>query len=225
LRELNATDANVCTIESPVESTLPGVNQFQVNDAAGFSYAAALRSLMAQEPDAIMIQELADPETARLAMQAALTGHLVMTSLHTPDAVSAIPRLGHLGIEPYLVASSVAGVLSQRLVRKLCQSCKENYVPTHAERRQLEKMGITVESLCRPKGCPRCRQSGFLGRVGVFELFTVDDAVADRIAQGAPANDLRTQAASLGFKPLRADGIEKAKAGVTTLEEVFRATT
>jgi type II secretory ATPase GspE/PulE/Tfp pilus assembly ATPase PilB-like protein len=224
LRELNAADANVCTIESPVESTLPGVNQFQVNDVAGLTYAAALRSLMAQEPDAIMIQDLADPETARLATQASLTGHIVMTSLHVPDAISAIPRLGHLGIEPYLVASSVAGILSQRLVRKLCQSCKETYTPTHAERRQLEKLGVSVETLCRPKGCQRCRQLGFSGRVAVFELLTVDDAFAERIAAGSPASDLRGLANSRGFKSLRADGIEKAKAGITTLEEVFHAT-
>ncbi len=225
LREINAADLNICTIEDPVESPIPGVNQFQINEPAGFSFAAALRSLLRQEPDAVMIQELRDPETARLATQAALTGHLVLSTLHTPDAPAAVTRLTNLGVEPYLVAASLAGVLGQRLVRKLCQSCKEPYVPTHAERRQLEKLGVpNIETLHRPKGCPRCHNRGFSGRVGIFELLIADDSLSDRISHGIPLADLRQFALTQSYKPLRTDGIEKARAGVTTLEEVFRAT-
>jgi type II secretory ATPase GspE/PulE/Tfp pilus assembly ATPase PilB-like protein len=171
-----------------------------------------------------MVGEIRDGETARLATQAALTGHLVLSSLHTNDAPGSITRLYNLGIEPYLVGATVGGVLAQRLVRKLCQACRESYSPTVNERRQVEKFAGPVETLYKPKGCARCRNLGYSGRVGIYELLVPDDQLVERISQGAPLNELREHAKRLGMKSLRADGIEKVKAGVTTLDEVYRVT-
>ncbi len=224
LQELNEPDVNICTVEDPIEYALAGVNQFQVNDKIGFTFANALRSLLRQDPDIIMVGEIRDADTARVAMQSALTGHLVLSTLHTNDAPSAITRLYNLGIEPYLVGATVCGVLAQRLVRKLCHACKEAYEPTVNEQRQLEKVTGPVETLYRPRGCPKCRNRGFSGRVGVYELLAPDDAMFERISQGASLNDLREAAAAANMKPLRADGLEKVKAGLTTIEEVYRVT-
>src|SRR3954447_22759244 len=224
LQEMNRDDVNICTVEDPVEYNLAGVNQFQVNEKAGFSFASALRSLLRQDPDILMIGEIRDIETARLAVQASLTGHLVFSTLHTNDAPAAITRLFNIGVEPYLVSASVAGVLAQRLVRKLCQACKEQYEPTINERRQIEKVTGPIEKLFRAKGCPRCRQLGYTGRIGIYELFVPDDEMLDKISAGAPLNDIREHARKTGMKPLRVDGIEKVKAGITTLEEVYRVT-
>jgi len=171
-----------------------------------------------------MVGEIRDPETAKIAVQASLTGHLVFSTLHTNDAPSAITRLFNIGIEPYLVGASVVGVMAQRLVRKLCQSCKEAYEPTINERRQLEKTTTEIGALYRAKGCPRCRSLGYAGRIGIYELFVPGDEMIDRISQGAPLNELRDLARNTGMKPLRVDGIEKVKAGITTLEEVYRVT-
>jgi type IV pilus assembly protein PilB len=224
LQELNSPDINICTIEDPVEYALAGVNQFQVCDKAGFTFSGALRSLLRQDPDVVMLGEIRDPETAKIATQAALTGHLVLTTLHTNDAPSSITRLFNLGVEPYLVGASLAAVLAQRLVRKLCQACKEPYVPTINEKRLLEKFGGTVETLYRPKGCPRCRNLGYYGRIGIYELLITEDTISEKISQGASLNDIRELARALGMKTLRADGIDKVKAGVTTMEEVYRVT-
>src|SRR5688500_1157232 len=224
LQEMNADDVNICTIEDPVEYNLPGVNQFQVHEKAGFTFANALRSLLRQDPDIIMVGEIRDPETAKIAVQSALTGHLVLSTLHTNDAPSAITRLFNIGIEPYLVSASVVGVLAQRLVRKLCQSCKEPYEPTINERRQVEKLVGECDRLFRARGCPRCRNLGYTGRIGIYELFVPDDMMLDRISAGATLNEVRELAKAAGMKPLRVDGIEKVKAGITTLEEVYRVT-
>jgi type IV pilus assembly protein PilB len=224
LHELNKDDVNICTVEDPIEYALAGVNQFQVNDKAGFSFAGALRSLLRQDPDILMVGEIRDSETARIAAQAALTGHLVLSSLHTNDAPSAITRLYNLGIEPYLVGATVGGVLAQRLVRKLCQSCKEGYAPTVNEKRQLEKHGVGVETLYRPKGCARCKKLGYSGRVGIYELLVPDDVMIERMSQGVPLAELREHARRLGIKSLRADGMEKVRSGITTLDEVLRVT-
>jgi type IV pilus assembly protein PilB len=224
LHEINKDDVNICTVEDPVEYVLAGVNQFQVNEKAGFTFAGALRSLLRQDPDILMVGEIRDTETARLATQAALTGHLVLSSLHTNDAPSAITRLYNLGIEPYLVGATVGGVLAQRLVRKLCQACKESYAPSANERRQMDKQVGTVETLYKPKGCPRCRNLGYSGRIGIYELMVPDDAMIERISQGAPLTELREHAKRLGMKTLRADGMEKVKSGITTLDEVYRVT-
>jgi type IV pilus assembly protein PilB len=225
LQELNADDTNICTVEDPVEYALNGINQFQVNEKAGFGFPNALRALLRQDPDIMMVGEIRDAETAKLATQAALTGHLVLSTLHTNDAPGAITRLFNLGIEPYLVGATVAGVLAQRLVRKLCQNCRESYEPSPNEKRQMERLAGEVETLYRPKGCSRCRNLGYVGRIGIYELFAPDDSMVDRISQGATLNEIRQMAKDGGMKSLRVDGIEKVKAGITTLEEVYRATT
>jgi type IV pilus assembly protein PilB len=224
LQEMNADDTNICTVEDPVEYNLPGVNQFQVNDKAGFTFANALRALLRQDPDIIMVGEIRDQDTAKIAVQASLTGHLVFSTLHTNDAPAAITRLYNIGVEPYLVSASVSGVLAQRLVRKLCQACKEQYEPTINERRQIEKVTGQIEKLFRAKGCPRCRNLGYTGRIGIYELFVPDDEMLDKISSGAPLNEIRDLARKMGMKSLRVDGIEKVKAGITTLEEVYRVT-
>jgi type IV pilus assembly protein PilB len=224
LHEINKDDVNICTVEDPVQYVLPGVNQFQVNEQAGFTFAGALRSLLRQDPDVLMVGEIRDNDTARLATQAALTGHLVLSSLHTSDAPSAIARMYNLGVEPYLVGATVGGVLAQRLVRKLCQSCKEAYSPTASERRQLEKQTGVVDTLYKAKGCPRCRNLGFSGRIGIYELLVPDDAMIERITTGSTLAELREHTRRLGVKTLRADGMEKVKSGITTLDEVFRVT-
>src|SRR3954463_1135850 len=224
LQEMNSDDVNICTVEDPVEYNLAGINQFQVHEKAGFTFANALRALLRQDPDVIMVGEIRDPDTAKIATQAALTGHLVFSTLHTNDAPAAITRLFNIGIEPYLVSASVAGVMAQRLVRKLCQACKEAYEPTINERRQIEKVAGSVDKLYRAKGCPRCRNLGYTGRIGIYELFVPDDEAQDKISSGASLNELRDLAKSLGMKPLRVDGVEKVKAGITTLEEVYRVT-
>jgi type IV pilus assembly protein PilB len=224
LQELSADDVNICTVEDPVEYALKGINQFQVNEKIGFSFSAALRSLLRQDPNVIMVGEIRDLETAKIATQASLTGHLVLSTLHTNDAPSAVTRLYNLGVEPYLVGASLAGVLAQRLVRKLCQNCKEPYAPSINEKRQLEKVVGNIDTLFRSKGCAKCRDHGYLGRIGIYELLVTGDGLVDKLSQGAPLNEIREAARESGMKPLRVDGMEKVKAGITTLEEVYRVT-
>jgi type IV pilus assembly protein PilB len=224
LQELNHGDVNICTVEDPIEYALTGVNQFQVNDKAGFSFANALRALLRQDPDILMIGEVRDGETARLATQAALTGHLVLSTLHTNDAPGAITRLYNLGIEPYLVGATLVGVMAQRLVRKLCQNCKEPYAPSVNEKRQIERASGNIDQLFKSRGCTRCRNLGYSGRIGIYELLVPDDALIEKISQGAALNDLRDMARKQGMTTLRSDGIEKVKAGITTLEEIYRVT-
>jgi type IV pilus assembly protein PilB len=224
LKELNANDVNLCTVEDPVEFNLPGVNQFQVNDKIGFTFSAALRSLLRQDPDIIMVGEVRDQETARIAVQAALTGHLVLSTLHTNDAPGAITRLLNIGVEPYLVAASVMAVLAQRLVRKICTNCKEPYDAPSNIRRAVERLVGPVETLYHGAGCPKCRNSGYSGRIGIYELLTPDDALRDKITAAPSIMELRALAAQSGMISLRNDGMEKIKAGITTVEEVLRAT-
>jgi type IV pilus assembly protein PilB len=224
LQELNRADVNICTIEDPVEYNLSGVNQFQINEKAGFTFPSALRALLRQDPDIMMVGEIRDGETARLATQAALTGHLVLSTLHTNDAPGAITRLYNLGIEPYLVGATVCGVLAQRLVRKLCPHCREAYEPAPNEKRQLDRLGDVPSTLYRARGCSRCRNLGYAGRIGIYELFVPDDAVGEKISQGVSLNELRDLALKGGMTSLRIDGLEKVKAGITTLEEIHRVT-
>jgi type IV pilus assembly protein PilB len=224
LQELNRDDVNICTVEDPVEYVMSGVNQFQVNEKAGFTFDRALRSLLRQDPDILMIGEIRDVDTGRLATQAALTGHLVLSTLHTNDAPSAFTRLYNLGIEPYLVGATVGGILAQRLVRKLCQACKEPYAAGVNEKRQIEKHAGPVETLYKAKGCPKCRNLGYTGRIGIYELLLPDDAMIEKVSQGATLNELREHARRCGMKTLRVDGIEKVRSGITTLEEVYRVT-
>jgi type IV pilus assembly protein PilB len=211
-------------VEDPVEFNLGGINQFQVNEKIGFTFASSLRALLRQDPDVIMLGEIRDQETGRIAVQAALTGHLVLSTLHTNDAPGAITRLFNVGVEPYLVAASVVAVLAQRLVRKICADCKETYDPTANMRRAVEKMAGEVETFYRGKGCPKCRNSGFRGRIGIYELLIPNDALRDRISAAPSLAELRTLAAEAGMVNLRSDGMTKVKAGITTVEEILRAT-
>lgn len=213
---------NVSTIEDPVESTLGGVNQFQINDKAGFGFAEALRSLLRQDPDVIMVGEIRDTITAGLATQAALTGHLVYSTLHTNEACGAITRLINLQVEPYLVAATVRGVLAQRLVRKTCPHCRESYRPDDIVRSVLGKDAPT-EQLWRGAGCSRCRETGFSGRIGIFELLLPDESFLEAIGRNASLAEMRSIAVESGLIPLREDGFAKAVEGLTTIEEVLNA--
>ncbi len=224
LKELNTDDVNICTVEDPVEFNLPGVNQFQVNEVIGFSFASALRSLLRQDPDIIMLGEIRDQETARTAVQAALTGHLVFSTLHTNDAPGAITRLLNIGVEPYLVSASVVAVLAQRLVRKICTNCKEPYELPENMRGVVERMGGGVETFYHGIGCAKCRQTGYSGRIGIYELLNPDDALRDKITACPSVNELRAMALESGMTSLRQDGIAKVKAGITTVDEVFGVT-
>ncbi len=223
LNTINTMARNIVTIEDPVEYQLKVINQVQVNLKAGVTFATGLRSILRQDPDVIMVGEIRDRETATIAIQAALTGHLVFSTLHTNDAPSAVARLIDIGVEPYLIASSLIGVVAQRLVRKICPTCrKPATVPADVFQ------GITPEgdafSPAKGAGCSGCRNTGYSGRTGVFELLTVTDALRDLVVNRAPATLLRSAALQAGFVPLRQAGLAKAAAGVTTLEEVYRVT-
>ncbi|MFK7960024.1 MAG: GspE/PulE family protein [Phycisphaerales bacterium] len=224
LSEIADESLNVSTVEDPVEAHLPGINQSQVNDKAGFSFAKALRALLRQDPDIIMVGEVRDEETAVIATQAALTGHLVFSTLHTNDALSAVTRLIHIGIEPFLVAATLRGVLAQRLVRKICPHCREEYDPDELTRSLIEELAGPFELLARGAGCTRCRGTGFAGRIGIFELLDPEDELLSAIAQGANLHELGTMLAQNGFVTLRTDGMQKARSGLTTAEEVFNVT-
>jgi type IV pilus assembly protein PilB len=227
LGEVTDETLNVSTVEDPVEYSLAGVNQFQVNERAGFTFAGALRSLLRQDPDVIMLGEIRDPETAGIATQAALTGHLVFSTLHTNDAPSAVTRLINIGVEPYLVAASLRGVLAQRLVRRVCHHCKQEVKPDKATRRTLEKVcGDNVPStIALAVGCPKCRDTGYAGRLGVYELLRPSDEMLDAVSRGATLQEIRRIARETGgYTSLRTDGMEKIRAGLTTVEELMTAT-
>ncbi|MFW6065207.1 MAG: GspE/PulE family protein [Planctomycetota bacterium] len=224
LRELNDDHVNIVTVEDPVEFNLSWVNQFQVNEKIGFTFAGALRSLLRQDPDIVMVGEIRDADTAKVAVQAALTGHLVFSTLHTNDAPGAVARLLNIGLEPYLVSASVVASLSQRLVRKICNRCKEPYKPAKNIRLAVEQKVGEVETFYRGTGCKHCRNTGYSGRIGIFELLVPDDSLRDRITSAPNVSELRTAAIESGMTTLRSDGMAKVKAGLTTVEEVFRAT-
>jgi type IV pilus assembly protein PilB len=224
LASLNGADLNISTVEDPIEATLPGVNQFQVNEKAGFTFAAALRAMLRQDPDVLMVGEIRDPETATTAVQAALTGHLVFSTLHTNDSVSAVTRLVNVGIEPYLVAAVIRGVLAQRLVRRICPHCRENFEPDPHIRAEVEAITGPVPHFTHGAGCARCRGSGFAGRLGVFELLIPDEAFASAVSRGASLQDLTTLSRTSGHRTMRMDGFEKVRDGLTTVEEVVLAT-
>ena len=222
LQRRDTSREKVITVEDPIEYQLPGITQMPVHRQAGVTFAAALRAILRQDPDVVMIGEMRDRETAEISIQAAMTGHLVFSTLHTNDAVSAVPRLLDLGIPDYLVAATLEGVLAQRLVRRVCASCRTEYEPS-AESVALVADGDTDQAvLTRGAGCALCRGSGYRGRVGVFELLSISDDVRDAIASRAPRSQLRLLAAESGMSTLRADGWRKAKLGLTTVEEVAR---
>ena len=222
LSSLNSADCNISTVEDPVEATLAGVNQFQVNEKAGFTFASALRSMLRQ--DVLMVGEIRDAETATTAVQAALTGHLVFSTLHTNDSVSAATRLVNVGIEPYLVAAVVRGVLAQRLVRRICPHCREHFEPEAHVRAEVEAAAGPVAQFTRGAGCARCRGSGFSGRIGVFELLVPDEAFTAAVARNAAPQELAEIARASGHRTMRVDGLEKVRGGQTTFEEVVLAT-
>jgi len=222
LAELASDEFNISTVENPVEVNLPGVNQFQINPKAGFTFAGALRALLRQDPDILMVGEIRDAETAQIATQAALTGHLVFSTLHTNDAISAVTRLVNMGVEPYLVAAILRGVLAQRLVRKICPHCKAEITPDDRTRTIVESVSGECPTLYRGEGCSRCHGKGYAGRLGVFELLTPSDELLEAVAQGQEMRALRAIAEKSGFHTLMHDGVEKAALGMTTVEEVLR---
>ena len=224
LMTMNGSEMNISTTEDPVEYSLSFANQVQINERIGFTFASALRALLRQDPDVIMVGEIRDEETARISVQAALTGHLVLSTLHTNDAPSSITRLINIGVEPYLISASVNGVLAQRLVRRICERCKEEYTPSDEVKRALEKARITVDRLYRGAGCDRCRNTGYSGRNGIYEMMVLDDGFRDLVATRPSVTELRRYAQERGMVSLRDDGLRKLRRGVTTIEEVLRAT-
>ena len=224
LNTINAIDKKIITIEDPVEYELNGVNQVQVNSKAGLGFSNGLRSIVRQDTDVILIGEIRDRETADIAIQSALTGHLVFSTLHTNDAAGAVTRMVEIGVESYLLSSSLVGIMAQRLVRVLCPACKEAFIPEPAlvERLQLPFVVTKEEPIYRPKGCKECSFSGFRGRVGIFELLPVTDAVRGLILESQSSLHLRNHAVENGMTLLREDGWAKVRAGITSLEEVVR---
>jgi general secretion pathway protein E/type IV pilus assembly protein PilB len=226
LNTINKPDRKLITVEDPVEYQLPGVNQVAVNTEIGMTFAAALRAMLRQAPNIIMVGEIRDVETASIAINASLTGHLVFSTLHTNDAPSAITRLVDMGVKPFLVSSSIRAVLAQRLIRKICPDCKEPYTPTEAELRALNLLSANLAEarFSKGHGCDRCRGTGFRGRAGIFEIFVVDDEIRHLINEGVPVSKIRQRARDLGMRVLREDGIRKVVSGMTTPEEVISAT-
>jgi type IV pilus assembly protein PilB len=217
---ITTREKNIITVEDPIEYNLREINQVQVNPKAGLTFASGLRSILRQDPDVIMIGEIRDTETASIAIHAALTGHLVLSTLHTNEAVGAIARLIDMGIEPFLITSSVIGVMGQRLIRKTCRHCKEKYTDTSGIFSEIGA-GENVE-LSKGKGCAECRYTGYMGREGLFELLTITEDIKRLIIERAPAGEIKKAALAGGFKTMRHEGLYKAIAGITTLEEVLR---
>ncbi|MCG8406522.1 MAG: Flp pilus assembly complex ATPase component TadA [Phycisphaerales bacterium] len=222
LSEMNSAERNVCTVEDPIEYNLRNINQFQVNEKVGLHFGTVLRALLRQDPDVIMVGEVRDDDTAKTAVQAALTGHMVLSTLHTNDAVSAITRLNNIGVEHFLVSAALDAVLAQRLVRKICPHCKTEYEPTPNIRHAMEKAGQSVEMLNRGEGCAKCNGSGYSGRLGVYELFIPNENLRQAVSDAIPLQELRQLARRSNMTTLLKDGMAKAKAGITTVEEVFR---
>ncbi len=222
LSELNNDQVNICTVEDPVECNISGINQFEVNNLAGFEFSDALRSLLRQDPDIVMVGEIRDSETAAIAVQAALTGHLVLSTLHTNDAPGAVTRLVDLGVAPYLVGASLISVLAQRLVRKVCTNCREEYDPGMSVRKMMEKWVGGIETYYKGIGCKKCRNTGYTGRIAIHELFIPDEKIKESIAENANHRIVRNMAIQNKMAPLYVDGAEKVKAGITTVDEILR---
>jgi type II secretion system protein E len=226
LHFINKPDRKIITVEEPVEYQMTGINQVQVNSEIGMTFPAALRSILRQAPNIIMIGEIRDLETASIATNASLTGHLVFSTLHTNDAPSAVARLIDLGVQPFLVASSVRAVMAQRLVRKLCNNCKQPaaLTPTELRALRIEPGQLTDAQVMRPVGCEECRQIGYKGRTGIFEIFVITDDVRHMISRRCSTPALRQRARELGMRTLREDGVRKVLAGITSAEEVISTT-
>jgi len=224
LNQINDVSRNIVTVEDPVEYELIGVNQVQINPRADLSFVTALRSILRQDPDVVMIGEIRDVETAEIAMQAALTGHLVLSTLHTNDAVGAIARLIDMGIAPFLIASSLGLVVAQRLVRLLCPQCRQRFAPPEEVQRDLGLEYVSDRYFYRAVGCPQCDGSGYRGRIAIYEILPVSDAIAAMIMERASSRTLFRQALNEGLIPLREAGLSKVQAGLTSLEELMRVT-
>jgi len=224
LEKINSPDRKILTIEDPVEYQLKGVNQIPVKPKIGLSFATGLRHIVRQDPDVILVGEIRDLETVDIAIQAALTGHMVFSTLHTNDAPGAIPRLQDMGAEPYLIASVLEGVLAQRLVRRICQACRAPETPSAAD---IEALGVEAPpgvTLYRGLGCDECRNTGYRGRTAIYELFTITEDVRSLILRRASSREIRRLAVEAGMTTLRMDGWSRACEGVTTVEEVLRVT-
>src|SRR6059036_761561 len=226
LNFINRPDRKIITVEDPVEYVLAGINQVQVSDIVGLTFAAALRSMLRQAPNVIMLGEIRDMETASIAINASLTGHLVFSTLHTNDAPSAVTRLIDIGVKPFLVASSTRALMAQRLVRKVCKKCATPTMPPDTELRTLniDPANVDGANFMKGKGCTDCSKTGYRGRFGIFEIFVIDDEARKLIYDKVPSSVLRTRAREMGMRTLREDGIRKAQAGLTTPDEVIRAT-
>jgi len=221
LNMINTPDRNIITVEDPVEYRLAGINQIQVNPKAGLTFANALRSILRADPDVVLIGEIRDRETALIAVEAAMTGHLVLSTLHTNDAPSAVSRLIEMGVEPYLVVSALDCVVAQRLARKLCDRCKEEYKPTKAELDD-GRLGEKVDRLWKAVGCSHCGKTGYRGRLGLFEVMDMSEEIEKLTIEHASSDDIKRVAIEQGMTTLLEDGLEKVKQGQTSLEEIYR---
>jgi type IV pilus assembly protein PilB len=224
INKTNDPTTNLITVEDPVEYRLAGLSQVQVHERAGLTFASALRSILRQDPDTVMIGEIRDKETATIAIEAALTGHLVLSTLHTNDAASALTRLTEMGIEPFLSASAVNCVLAQRLARRLCRECRESYTPAEEA---LQRIGFPFEpgklpTLYRAKGCKKCNGIGYKGRMGVHEVLSMTETLERMAVEHASSDDLGRQAVAEGMMTLRDDGFAKVGMGLTSIEEIMR---
>ena len=225
LGQINTPDKKIITVEDPVEYQMSGINQVQVNKDVGLDFSAALRSILRQAPNIVMIGEIRDAETADIAMEAALTGHLVFSTLHTNDAPSAVTRLLDIGVKPFLVASALRAAMAQRLVRAICTTCRNEYTPTERELKMLGALSkVLPDHLYLGSGCDKCGKTGYKGRKGIFEIFKVDDEIQRLIFDHAPASVLRERARAMGMRTLREDGMLKVASGMTSLQEVLRVT-
>ncbi|WP_106767478.1 GspE/PulE family protein [Paenibacillus faecalis] len=222
LSQLNTPDVNIITVEDPVEYRLEGVNQVQVNANTGMTFAKGLRSILRQDPNIVMVGEIRDTETAEISVRASLTGHLVLSTIHTNDAISTITRLIDMGIEPFLVAASLSGVVAQRLVRRICQECKTIDMPTNREQEIFEKRGLQVDTIARGKGCGACNMTGYKGRIAIHEILVIDDEIRRMIMNNRSMEEIRQIAVNKGTIFLLDDGLMKVKEGYTTTEEVLR---
>ena len=221
LSTIDSKEKNIITVEDPVEYHLGRIRQSQINPKAGLTFASGLKSILRQDPDIIMVGEIRDKETVEISIQAALTGHLVFSTLHTNDAVSALTRLLDMGVESFLISSSVMGILAQRLVRKVCEKCKESYKPSDEI---LKGIGKDIKKLFRGKGCNNCKDTGYKGRVGIFELLIINEEIRKMIIARASNDVIKRKAVEMGMKTLSDDGLEKVSKGITTIDEIIKIT-
>jgi general secretion pathway protein E len=229
LQEINSAEKNCITIEDPIEYHLDGISQIQVNNKKGLTFATGLRSLMRQDPDIMMVGEIRDEETAKIATQAALTGHLVFSTLHTNDAAGAVARMLNFGVEPYLVASSVIVVIAQRLVRRICPECTEAFDPAPADVKELTEVGLSLADLPggklhRGRGCANCFQTGYADRSAIYEILPLGEDVKEQVMDRASAATIKKASIQRGCRTLRMDGARKVAEGITTVDEVLRVT-